>query len=509
MGPSARQQSVDIGVALRAVVADVTKHRGRCVFGDVIDVKGPGPNCFTLFSWEPPRSGRQGVRSVKVDINRFTSVTPSVREELERMRTGINRRTCWKVVEVEGRFDVDHLDSRLKLFADRITISDRPSPAGAWMDEQRRCVAGIEANHRRALYPQRGLFLGKSSLHAYSDLKIDLPTRDVGMGAQNLEAMMVELGQIEAADCDYVVIARGGGSSRDLLVFNDARLAKAIAECEVPVIIGIGHDRDRFLIERVSESASTPSGVVDVLRRWTTATAVDLAFWSKKTHQRISDIELQRSVYFIAVDQIRQDAQAAGTDAADRIARHRRRVRAGAVAVALAGVAVAAGRGSDRLNVGVAAIAGCALAAFAMLLPWAVDRLLRPRCVGLPDQDRRITTFERTAEIHAEFVAHQSWRARSVEAMTDRLMAVLDAPSADGARFAPFDPAESSEVVHRAVGTNVSSWVDLGDSDQTPAMLDVLLDDARRSRAAIIELERRLAQCPNAIQPPELLRRSQ
>lgn len=62
---------------------------------------------------------------------------------------------------------------------------------------------------------------------------------------------------------DAVVVIRGGGPVNDLAWLNDYALARWICECPVPVLCGIGHERDRTILDEVAHmSFDTPSKVI-------------------------------------------------------------------------------------------------------------------------------------------------------------------------------------------------------------------------------------------------------
>lgn len=62
---------------------------------------------------------------------------------------------------------------------------------------------------------------------------------------------------------DAVVIIRGGGAVNDLAWLNDYELARTICELELPVLTGIGHERDNTLLDEVAQQRfDTPSKVI-------------------------------------------------------------------------------------------------------------------------------------------------------------------------------------------------------------------------------------------------------
>ncbi len=62
---------------------------------------------------------------------------------------------------------------------------------------------------------------------------------------------------------DLLVIIRGGGAVGDLAYLNDYELAALVAEQPVPVWVGIGHERDKVILDEVAHSSfDTPSKVI-------------------------------------------------------------------------------------------------------------------------------------------------------------------------------------------------------------------------------------------------------
>jgi exodeoxyribonuclease VII large subunit len=64
---------------------------------------------------------------------------------------------------------------------------------------------------------------------------------------------------------DVLIVSRGGGAIEDLACFNDERVVRAISECRIPVIAGIGHQRDETLADLTADvCASTPTAAAEL-----------------------------------------------------------------------------------------------------------------------------------------------------------------------------------------------------------------------------------------------------
>lgn len=143
-----------------------------------------------------------------------------------------------KRLEVEGLFDLDR---------------KRPLPA----------------------YPQTIAVVTSPQAAAWGDIKRTLKRRHPGLHVLFSPALVqgeqAPLSIVHAIQrvvrdgrAEVLILSRGGGATEDMVCFNDERVVRAIAECPIPVVAGIGHQRDESLADLVADvCAHTPTAAAE------------------------------------------------------------------------------------------------------------------------------------------------------------------------------------------------------------------------------------------------------
>ena len=93
------------------------------------------------------------------------------------------------------------------------------------------------------------------------------PTPVQGADAPAAIVRAIELAN-QRAECDVLIVGRGGGSLEDLWSFNEERVARAIFASRIPVVSAVGHETDVTIADFVADlRAPTPSAAAEIVSR--------------------------------------------------------------------------------------------------------------------------------------------------------------------------------------------------------------------------------------------------
>jgi exodeoxyribonuclease VII large subunit len=91
------------------------------------------------------------------------------------------------------------------------------------------------------------------------------PTPVQGKGSEKFIAAAIRQA-CGREECDVLIVCRGGGSMEDLWSFNEEIVARAIADCPMPVVSGIGHETDFTIADFVADvRAPTPTAAAELV----------------------------------------------------------------------------------------------------------------------------------------------------------------------------------------------------------------------------------------------------
>ena len=209
-------------------------------------------------------------------------------------------------VLVTGRVTVFPRDGAYQLYCNTMTPEGVGDLAVAFEQLKAKLYAEglFDPAHKKPLpvYPEKIAIVTSSAGAAVHDMirilrrrypiakVILLPVR-----VQGVEAPPEIAGAIRYADKwkigDVIITGRGGGSMEDLWAFNDERVARAIYNCETPVISAVGHEPDVTISDFVADArASTPSNAAEIA----VPDQVELLRWLRGAGERMEQTETAR-----------------------------------------------------------------------------------------------------------------------------------------------------------------------------------------------------------------------
>lgn len=84
-------------------------------------------------------------------------------------------------------------------------------------------------------------------------------------GEQAADSIVRGIRMLDQYGVDVMIVGRGGGSMEDLWTFNEEKVARAIFECQTPIISAVGHETDTTIADYVADlRAPTPSAAAEL-----------------------------------------------------------------------------------------------------------------------------------------------------------------------------------------------------------------------------------------------------
>jgi exodeoxyribonuclease VII large subunit len=195
------------------------------------------------------------------------------------LASGVTLR-CGMLVELAGAFSAYVPKGRMQFTVRSLTLAGEGNLRLQVAALARKLEAEglMRPERKRSLprYPQRIAVVtsprGKAIHDVLRTLKRRYPLAEllvagVAVEGESAPAAIVE-GLRAASRCsaDVVLLVRGGGSYEDLMPFNAEEVARAVVECPVPVVTGIGHEPDNSIADMVADlRASTPTAAAEAV----------------------------------------------------------------------------------------------------------------------------------------------------------------------------------------------------------------------------------------------------
>ncbi len=231
------------------------------VVGEVSSARNHAQGCFFTLQ-EPDGSAAVNCVVWRSQLPRITAM-PEVGEQVTVLgqirlypKRGSYQLTGWQVLPAgEGLQALKYRQLRSRLAAEGLFDHSRKRPLPA--------------------YPQTLAVVTSVQAAAWGDIQRTLIQRNPSLrvllspatvqGDQAPASIAKAIARvIQDGRADVLLLARGGGATEDLACFDDERVVAAIARSPIPIITGIGHERDESLADLVADvCAHTPTAAAE------------------------------------------------------------------------------------------------------------------------------------------------------------------------------------------------------------------------------------------------------
>lgn len=252
-------------------VSEVTDYIGNLIAGDLnlrhIFIKGELSN-VNLY-----RSGHLYF-TLKDDESQIKGVMFGARYKLKELRP----KDGMKVL-IEGKIDVYKKNGMYQLYVDKISKDGVGNLHQRYLElkEKLNKEGLFDESHKKKIpnFPKRIGVVTAQNGAAIRDIITTIERRwplcevilfpSLVQGDKSAENITYQIKRSENFDLDTLIVGRGGGSIEDLWSFNEEIVARAIYDCNTPVISAVGHEIDYTIADFVADlRAATPTAAAEI-----------------------------------------------------------------------------------------------------------------------------------------------------------------------------------------------------------------------------------------------------
>ena len=154
------------------------------------------------------------------------------------------------IKDIDPTFTIGDLERKRKEIIDRLTQEG---------------VIDMNRELEFPMLPKTVAIISSPTAAGYGDFVDQLHRNAYGYATESIIAALERIYEFESL-FDVVVIIRGGGSQTDLGSFDSYELAANVAQFPIPILAGIGHERDETIVDRVAyRSVKTPTAAAAFL----------------------------------------------------------------------------------------------------------------------------------------------------------------------------------------------------------------------------------------------------
>ena len=333
----ADQESLSVGDFIRQVNQTIKNRFGRGVWlhGEIQEMKTPNHVYFTLVDQD---GDKKAVLSASIWQTVYASMRVTLANSGLQLADGLKVRVFGEpdLYPGNGRFSI-----KISKIDPRFTLGDLIAQREEIV-RQLKLKGLYDANRKveTSLVPLRVGIVTSIGSAAHADVLKTFKDSQIGFtifvhdarvqGEDAIKSVVAALKNLDGRnDLDVLMLVRGGGSKNDLMAFDSAQIATAIANCRLPVLTGIGHEIDLSVADEVAnQSHKTPTAcataVIEQVREFVDATE---EAWAGVATLAMRELEASSSQLTERANQISSKVLDALAGASKRLAMTAQRIK--------------------------------------------------------------------------------------------------------------------------------------------------------------------------------------